>query len=79
MKLHPILAGTSIPMPSSEKDGTRGGYVRREAPTDGFAWEEGEVCGFLALQVVEAALGDLKLAQRSKPSPVARFRGRRAR
>jgi hypothetical protein len=43
------------------------GFVRDRAPTDGFAWDAGEACGFIPLKDVQAATVDLKLAQERRP------------
>lgn len=40
-----------------------GGFVRDRAPVDGFAWETGDACGFIAERDVQTAVVDLKLAR----------------
>jgi hypothetical protein len=44
-----------------------GGFIRDRAPTDGFAWDAGEACGFIPLKDVQTATVDLKLAQERRP------------
>lgn len=53
-----------------------GGFVRDRAPVDGFAWEAGDACGFIAEKDVQAATVELKLNRQgfkaAKPGKVRR-------
>ena len=60
MTLRPVLRGTPIQMPAVDSVG----FVRRPAPVDGFAFDDGETCGFIAAQDLATALEDLRLMQR---------------
>jgi hypothetical protein len=41
------------------------GFVRDQAPSDGFAWQTAEECGFLSEKELQAAMVDLKMKQRN--------------
>lgn len=76
MTFRAVLQNEEIVVASSESDGTRGGYVRRPAPTAGVAWETGSDAGFLSENELARVVVDLKMLKRDGRPKVKRFKGR---
>lgn len=64
-KLTPVLQGTLIVLPCTEKDKSVGGFNRKPAPTNGIAWETETDAGFIPKDEWAAKLTDLRLLERS--------------
>lgn len=62
MKYAVVRKGDRIPTPSIERDGTVGGYVRRQASEDGISLTGLDM--FLSVADLEAALAALKARKR---------------
>lgn len=75
MTLRAVLQGDEISLPSSEKDGTRGGFVRKKAPSAGVYWETANDCGFHTENEWAAVLTDLRMLKRNGRSAPAKFKG----
>lgn len=61
MTLRPVRKGELVQQQAENTIGV----VRKPAPSDGFAWETAEECGFKSEKEMQAAMVDLKMKQRS--------------
>lgn len=75
MTFRAVLQGEAVVVASSETDGTRGGYVRRPAPTAGVAWETGSDAGFLSENELARVVVELRMLKRDGRPRVKRFKG----